>query len=56
MARPRRKAESDVEEDQQQAHTREPEEAYVGRVAADDTFDAGETGAERRADSQPPRQ
>ncbi|WP_172831588.1 hypothetical protein [Mycobacterium asiaticum] len=48
----RRKGESDVAEDEHVADSREGREDegdYVGRTAADDDFDAGETGAEARS-------
>ncbi|HMC40639.1 MAG TPA: hypothetical protein VKI19_13315 [Acidimicrobiales bacterium] len=44
-----RRAESDVAADSQEVTTREPDGAYVGRVAEDDPGQAGESGAERRA-------
>lgn len=49
------KAESDVEPDTHQARSRaaknenEEEGTYVGTTHSDDTFDAGETGAEARS-------
>lgn len=47
-----KKAEEDVEADEHVADSRagrEKEGDYVGRTAADDDFDAGETGAEARS-------
>ena len=44
--------ESDVEDDEHVAMSRagrENDGDYVGRTAADDDFDAGETGAEARS-------
>ena len=48
------KAEEDVEADTHQSHSRAGEDgkdgSYVGRMTgSDDTFDAGETGAEARS-------
>ncbi|BDB45451.1 MULTISPECIES: hypothetical protein [Mycobacterium] len=48
----RKKAESDVEADEHTANSRAgrgDDGEYVGRTAADDDFDAGETGAEARS-------
>jgi hypothetical protein len=47
---PRHRPESDVQATTDQANTREPDGAYVGRVAPEDAQDVGETGAERRAE------
>jgi len=47
------KAESDVEPDPHIAGSRDgraEDGEYVGRTAADDDFDSGETGAEARGD------
>lgn len=46
------RAESDVEPDPNVAGSRagrDGDGSYVGRASADDDFDSGETGAERRA-------
>ncbi|MCV7079631.1 hypothetical protein [Mycobacterium szulgai] len=43
------KAESDVESERHESKSREGREEYVGRTAADDAFDAGQTGAEARS-------
>ncbi|HEX3731606.1 MAG TPA: hypothetical protein VHU91_01580 [Mycobacteriales bacterium] len=46
------KAEDDVEAEDHQAESRDGRESagsYVGRTAADDAIDAGETGAEARS-------
>jgi hypothetical protein len=48
------KAESDVDDDPNVAGSRAGKEdsddgTYVGRTASDDSFDAGETGAEARS-------
>jgi hypothetical protein len=46
------KAEDDVEAEDHQAEARDGRESagsYVGRTAADDAIDAGETGAEARS-------
>ncbi|WP_172827299.1 hypothetical protein [Mycobacterium asiaticum] len=46
------KAESDVESEDHQSRSRAgraDDGDYVGRTAADDDFDAGETGAEARS-------
>lgn len=46
------RSESDVESDEHVAGSREGRGSdgnYVGRTAADDDFDAGETGAEARS-------
>jgi hypothetical protein len=51
MPEPRR-TESDVQATPEQADSREPDGAYVGRVAPDDATDIGETGAERRSQEQ----
>lgn len=45
----RPKAEDDVEPDSARVDSREPDGAYVGRTAADESGDAEESGAERRA-------
>jgi hypothetical protein len=45
----KRKAESDVEPQSDQASSREPDDGYVGRVAPDEAGQPEETGAERRA-------
>lgn len=47
--RHRRQSEEDVEDDPHVATSRDGNGGeYVGRTADDDTFDAGETGAEAR--------
>jgi hypothetical protein len=46
----RQKSEEDVQDDEHVAASREGGD-YVGRTADDDTFDAGETGAEARGRS-----
>jgi hypothetical protein len=48
------KAESDVEGDETQP-AKEPDQQFVGRAGADDVGYAEETGAERRADPDGPR-
>lgn len=48
-----RKAESDVEPETHETRSRaaegEDDGSYVGAAGSDDTFDAGETGAEARS-------
>jgi hypothetical protein len=48
------KTESDVEPEAHESRSRaaagEPDGSYVGAAGSDDTFDAGETGAEARAE------
>jgi hypothetical protein len=48
------KAESDVEPEAHETRSRaakgESDGSYVGAAGSDDTFDAGETGAEARAE------
>ena len=54
MSSPRNeKAEEDVETDPHVAGSRDSgdDDTYVGRRSSDEDFDAGETGAERRAES-----
>lgn len=47
--RHRDKSEEDVEDDPHVASSRDGGDGeYVGRTASDDSFDAGETGAEAR--------
>jgi hypothetical protein len=54
MGRPDEKSEEDVDSDEQVAGSRagkhgEGDGSYVGVSGSDDDFDAGETGAEARA-------
>jgi hypothetical protein len=49
--RHRQDSEEDVQNDPHVAASREGKEEYVGRTASDDSFDAGETGAEARGRS-----
>ncbi len=49
------RSESDVDEDEHVAGSRKGKQghddgAYVGRTFSDDTFDAGQTGAEARSE------
>ncbi|MGD1172444.1 hypothetical protein ACKUVQ_02545 [Mycobacterium seoulense] len=52
----RHKAESDVEPETHESRSRdaagEEDGSYVGAAGSDDTFDAGETGAEARSRQQ----
>jgi hypothetical protein len=45
----REKAEDDTERDPARVDSREPDEEYVGRIAADESDGGEESGAERRA-------